>query len=152
MNPNTQQLDRVRRIRKGLSFDCHKRFVGCFYLLQVYRLKRTKISLFSKRKNAFGSSLDSISINSSNGKSGYATVFAIFFLTIINVPILCSHCARCHTNLFSRCFNLNFFLCLSFNHVILACTCYYVSLSQSKNLSTFPDAKLFQLNCFCAIG
>ena len=42
----------------------------------------------NKRIKAVGSSLASIPINFSNDKSGYATVFAIFYLTSLVAPIL----------------------------------------------------------------
>ena len=44
------------------------------------------ISFSNKRVNAVGSSLESIPINFSNAKSGYATVFAIFYLTSLVAP------------------------------------------------------------------
>ena len=46
------------------------------------------IFFYNKRINAVGSSLESIPINFSNAKSGYATVFAIFYLTSLVAPIL----------------------------------------------------------------
>ena len=52
-------------------------------------LPSEKLIFFSnKRINAVGSSLESIPINFSNAKSGYATVFAIFYLTSLVAPIL----------------------------------------------------------------
>ena len=52
-------------------------------------LPNEKVIFFSnKRKKAVGYSLESIPINFSNAKSGYATVFAIFYLTSLVAPNL----------------------------------------------------------------
>ena len=51
-------------------------------------LPNEKLIFFSnERINAVGSSLESIPINFSHAKSGYATVFAIFYLTSSVAPI-----------------------------------------------------------------
>ena len=44
--------------------------------------------LSNKRINAVGSSLESIPINFSNAKSGYATVLSVFYLTSLVAPNL----------------------------------------------------------------
>ena len=52
-------------------------------------LPSEKLIFFSnKRINAVGSSLESIPINFSNAKSGYATVFVVFYLTSLVAPVL----------------------------------------------------------------
>ena len=50
--------------------------------------KEKQIFFSNKQINAVGSSLESIPTNFSNAKSGYATVFAVFYLTNLVAPIL----------------------------------------------------------------
>ena len=117
--------------------------VFTFFSFIACLLPKEKLIFFSsKRMNAVRSSLESIPIKFFVAKSGYATVLAIFYLIILIVPILCSRCARCLMLLYSGCFNLNFLLCLFFNHVILLLR---FAISQSFAYSHTQ-------NCFTQIG
>ena len=72
MNQTFQPQVRVGLIQKVLFYGRQKRFVA------VGLLPNEKLIFFSNRRlKAVGSSLESIPINFSNAKSGYATVFAI---------------------------------------------------------------------------
>ena len=87
-NRTTQQLDRVRRNPKR-AFLRSSYTVWMLFSFVAGLLPSEKLIFFSKNRiNAVGSSLESIPINFSNAKSGYATVFAIFYLTSLVAPIL----------------------------------------------------------------
>ena len=96
--------------------------------------------------NTVGSSLESIPINFSNAKSGYATVFAFFYLINLIVPILCSRCAFCT----SSCFNLSFV----FVHWVI--TQFYrdfviTCCNNSQDFAyTLTHTKMSHLNWFCS--
>ena len=63
--------------------------VWMLFSFVVGLLPNEKLIFFSyNRINAVGSSLESIPIKFSNAKSGYATVFAIFYLTSLVAPNL----------------------------------------------------------------
>ena len=84
------------------------------FSLVVDLLPKEKL-IFLETNDTVGSSLESIPINFSNAKTGYATVFAVFYLINLIVRILCSRCALCSL----CCFNWISFFCLSVNHAVL---------------------------------
>ena len=86
MSQTIRRLVLVRQLQKDFSFR-RLRFLRYIQLQQIFCL--VKLIFFSdKRINAVGSSLESIPKTFSNAKSGYATVFAIFYLTSLVPPIL----------------------------------------------------------------
>ena len=93
--------------------------VWMLFSFVVGLLPNEKLIFFSvKRMNAVGSSLESVPINFSNAKSGYASV-RHFLFNKFSCSNFVQFCALCTTIIYSSCFNLNLLLCLSSNHVIL---------------------------------
>ena len=80
---------RPRKAEQKRAFLQSSYMVSMLFSFVASLLPNEKLIFFSKRKiNTVGSSLESIPINFSDAKSGYATVFAIFYLTSWVAPNL----------------------------------------------------------------
>ena len=88
MSQTIRRLVLVKQLGQGFSFGPHVRFLRFFLCTPGLLPSEKLVFLTNKRINAVGSLLESIPINFSNAKSGYATVFAIFFLGSLVAPIL----------------------------------------------------------------